>query len=171
MKRTADKNDAVYDLKLTNNQKNPAKTFDKYTLVSNLDLNYKAGGKYIYLYECRKPASYKYSPLLDIKAVDETVLSITTGTAAGAHSEIRVTNQDGNSQDLNEEAGGDYIYLIKVYEYNDNGWLVGSMLGTGSYMVIGLFLVVAAGAVVYIKLKKKRETVKINETISEEAQD
>ena len=161
MKRTADKNDAVYDLKLTNNQKNPAKTFDKYTLVSNLDLNYKAGGKYIYLYECRKPASYKYSPLLDIKAVDETVLSITTGTAAGAHSEIRVTNQDGNSQDLNEEAGGDYIYLIKVYEYNDNGWLVGSMLGTGSIAVIVAFLVAAAGAVIYVKLKKKRESENI----------
>ena len=163
MKRTADKNNAVYDLKLTNNQKKPAKTLDKYTLVSNLDLNYNAGGKYIYLYECRKPASYKYSPLLDLKVGDETVLSITTGTAAGDHSEIRVTNQDGNSQDLNEAAGGDYIYLIKVYEYNDNGWLVGSMLGTGSVVVIAAFLVAAAGAIIYVKLSKKREPQNVNE--------
>ena len=161
MKRTADKNDAVYDLKLTNNKKNPAKTFDKYTLVSNLDLNYKAGGEYIYLYECRKPASYKYSPLLDLKAVDETVLNTTTGTATISHSERRVTNQHGNPQDLNENAGGDYIYLIKVYEYNNNGWLVGSMLSTGSVAVIVAFLVAAACAVIYVKLKKKRESENI----------
>ncbi|MEE1319079.1 MAG: hypothetical protein UHD05_06165 [Ruminococcus sp.] len=161
MKRTADKNDAVYDLKLTNNQKNPAKTLDKYTLVSSLDLNYKAGGEYIYLYECRKPASYKYSPLLDLKVGDETVLNITTSTATGSHSEIRVTNQDGKSQDLNEDAGGDYIYLIKVYEYNNNGWLVGSMLSTGSVAVIVAFLVAAACAVIYVKLKKKRESENI----------
>ena len=161
MKRTADKNDAVYDLKLTNNQKNPAKTLGKYTLVSTLDLNYKAGGEYIYLYECRKPASYKYSPLLDLKVGDETVLNITTSTATGSHSEWRVANQDGNSQDLNEEAGGDYIYLIKVYEYNDNGWLVGSMLSTGSIAAIVAFLVAAAGAVIYVKLKKKRESENI----------
>jgi hypothetical protein len=38
---------------------------------------------------------------------------------------------------------------------------MGSMLGTGSYMVIGLFLVVAAGAVIYVKLKKKRESENI----------
>ena len=170
MKRTADKNDAVYDLKFTNNQKNPAKTFDKYTLVSSLDLNYKAGGEYIYLYECRKPASYKYSPLLDLKVGDETVLNITTSTATGSHSEWRVTNQDGNSQDLNEDAGGDYIYLIKVYEYNDNGWLVGSMLGTGSVVVIAAFLVAAAGAIIYVKLSKKRETIKNNEIIERETE-
>ena len=170
MKRTADKNDAVYDLKLTNNQKNPAKTFDKYTLVSSLDLNYKAGGKYIYLYECRKPASYKYSPLLDLKAVVETVLYTTPGTATISHSERRVTNQHGNPQDLNENAGGDYIYLMMVYEYNDKGWLVGSMLGTGSYVVIGLFLVAAAGAVVCVKLKKKHETTKNNVIIESETE-
>jgi hypothetical protein len=170
MKRTADKNDAVYDLKLTNNQKNPAKTLDKYTLVSPLDLNYKAGGEYIYLYECRKPASYKYSPLLDLKVGDETVLNITTSTATGSHSEWRVANQDGNSQDLNEEAGGDYIYLIKVYEYNDNGWLVGSMLSTGSIAAIVAFLVAAAGAIIYVKLSKKRETIKNNEIIERETE-
>lgn len=72
--------------------------------------------------------------------------------------------------DLNEEAGGDYIYLIKVYEYNENGWLVGSMLGTGSVAVIGLFLIAAAGAVIYVKFKKKHESIKINETIPEEVQ-
>lgn len=162
MKRTADKNDAIYDLKLTNNQKNPAKTFDKYTLVSTLDLNYNAGGEYIYLYECRKPTSYKYSPLLDLKVGDETVLNITTSTATGSRSEWRVTNQDGNSQDLNEDAGGDYIYLIKVYEYSDNGWLVGSMLSTGSVAVIIAFLIVAAGAVIYVKLKKKQESQSVD---------
>ncbi|MEE1283590.1 MAG: hypothetical protein UHK54_01880, partial [Acutalibacteraceae bacterium] len=64
------------------------------------------------------------------------------------------------SQDLNEDAGGDYIYLIKVYEYN-NGWLVGSMLSTGSVAVIVAFLVAAACAVIYVKLKKKRESENI----------
>ena len=97
-------------------------------------------------------------------------MNITTSTATGSHSEWRVTNQDGNSQDLNEEAGGDYIYLIKVYEYNDNGWLVGSMLGTGSVAVIAIFLVAAAGAIIYVKFSKKRETTKNNEIIERETE-
>ena len=44
------------------------------------------------------------------------------------------------------------------------------MLSTGSVVVIGLFLVAAAGAVVYIKLKKKREITKNNEIIESETE-
>jgi uncharacterized membrane protein len=36
------------------------------------------------------------------------------------------------------------------------------MLSTGSIAVIGLFLVAAAGAIIYVKLKKKRESQSVD---------
>ena len=45
---------------------------------------------------------------------------------------------------------------------------LGSMLGTGSVAVIGLFLAAAAGAIIYVKLKKKRVAVTVGEATDEE---
>ena len=47
---------------------------------------------------------------------------------------------------------------------------MGSMLGTGSVAVIAIFLVAAAGAIIYVKLSKKRETTKNNEIIERETE-
>ena len=42
--------------------------------------------------------------------------------------------------------------------------------GTGSVAVIAIFLVAAAGAIIYVKLSKKRETTKNNEIIERETE-
>ena len=49
-------------------------------------------------------------------------------------------------------------------KFENQLYYLGSMLGTGSIVVIGLFLVAAVGATVYVKRKKKRENI-ITETV------
>jgi hypothetical protein len=69
-------------------------------------------------------------------------------------------------QDVNQRAGGDYIYLLKVKESQhitlpglgtpiSN---MGSILGSGSLLVIGIFLIAAAGAGGYVVYKKKHQS-------------
>ena len=162
MKRTADKNDAIYALTLTNDSKNPDQNWNQFTLVSNLDLNYKAGGEYIYLYSTKRSDMVNTSPMIDIKVGDETFQGYTERRDGNIlYREDIVKNQDGVAQDVNEDAGGDYIYLIACRELQSNLMYMGSMLGTGSIAVIGLFLVAAAGVIIFIKLNKKRENEKI----------
>ena len=162
MKRTADKNDAIYALTLTNDSKNPDQNWNQFTLVSNLDLNYKAGGKYIYLYSTKRSDIVNTSPLIDIKVGDETFRGYMEHRDGNIlYREDIVTNQNAVAQDVNESAGGDYIYLIACRELKSNLSYMGSMLGTGSVVVIAAFLVAAAGAVIYVKLKKKRESENI----------
>ena len=164
MTRTADKNDAIHALYLTNDQKKPEQTLYQFTLVSDLDLNYKAGGKYIYLYSTKRPDIVNTSPILDIKTGDETFQGYMEQRDGNVlYREDAVTNQNAVAQDVNESAGGDYIYLIACRELKSNMMYIGSMLSSGSIAVIGLFLVAAAGAIIYVKLKKKRETQNVNE--------
>ena len=162
MKRTVDKNDAIYALTLTNDRKNPDQNWNQFTLVSNLDLNYKAGGEYIYLYSTKRSDMVNTSPMIDIKVGDETFQGYTERRDGNIlYREDIVKNQDGVAQDVNEDAGGDYIYLIACRELQSNLMYMGSMLGTGSIAVIGLFLVAGAGVIIYVELKKKRENEKI----------
>ena len=173
MTRTADEKDAIYDLVLTNNTSSPAKNWNQYTLASDIDLNYKAGGKYIYLYQS-KTKVLNGGSLTDLKAVDEyykrpeesandgTVTMIGAGSVI--YKEDYVVNQDLEKQDVNQRAGGDYIYLVMTREIKLNSSIayLGSILGTGSVAVIGMFLIAAAGAVIYVKLKKKRESQSVD---------
>ena len=164
MTRTADKNDAIHALYLTNDQKKPEQTLYQFTLVSDLDLNYKAGGKYIYLYSTKRPDMVNTSPILDIKTGDETFQGYMEQRDGNVlYREDAVTNQNAVAQDVNESAGGDYIYLVACRELKSNMMYIGSMLSSGSIAVIGLFLVAAAGAIIYVKLKKKREHQNVNE--------
>lgn len=158
MKRTADKNDAIYNIMLTNNQKNPAKTWNQYNLVSELDLNYKAGGKYIYLYATKKSDMVNTAPLLDIKTGDENFKNYMENRDGNLlYREDIITNQDAVAQDVNQSAGGDYIYLVGCRELKTTNMpLIGSMLSSGSIVVIGLFLLLALGAGGYVIFKKKR---------------
>ena len=183
MKRTADENDAVYDVIANNDYgKKPPQTWSQYTLVKKIDLNANTVfGPYIYLYQSKTKLDKNSSPLLGIKAVDENYQTLSVsysgneliGPGDTIYKEDFVVNQDANKQDFNEGAGGDYIYLVtsKDITYNFQLAYLGSMLGTGSVAVIVAFLIAAAGAIVYVKLKKKREAIKINETIPEEVQD
>ena len=164
MSRTGDTKDAVYDIRATDNQgKKPKETWDDFTLVENIDLNAKTWfGPYIHLYQSKVNIG---SPLMDLKAVDEKYKSATTDLTKLQPGDVvpieaYVINQNFKNQDFNDGAGGDWIFLIKCSEsiYAPNSIYIGSMLGTGSVAVIGLFLAAAAGASIYVKLKKKRET-------------
>ncbi len=119
-------------------------------------------GPYIHLYQSKVNIG---SPLMDLKAVDENykladidLKKLQPGDVVPI--EAYVFNQDYKNQDFNDGAGGDWIFLIMYSEgiYAPNSIYIGSMLGTGSIAVIGLFLAAAAGAIIYVKLKKKRES-------------
>ena len=181
MKRTADKNDAVYDVKATDNQgKKPKETWDNFTLIANIDLNANTWfGPYIHLYQS-KTKLLSQTPLTDLKAVDEKYQTVNINLTDSdspyirpgdiVYSEAYVLNQDLKNQDFNDGAGGDWIFLIKCTEskYEMALAYLGSMLGTGSVAVIGLFLAAAAGAIIYVKLKKKRVAVTVGEATDEE---
>ena len=182
MTRTADEKDAIYDLILTNNTSSPAKNRNQYTLASDIDLNYKAGGKYIYLYQS-KTKVLNGGPLTDLKAVDEyykrpeesandgTVTMIGAGSVI--YKEDYVVNQDLEKQDVNQRAGGDYIYLVMTREIKLNSSVayLGSMLGTGSLVTIGIFLFAAVSVGVFIIIRKKCTTVKSDESINKETEE
>ena len=80
---------------------------------------------------------------------------------------ISAVNQDGDKQDVNQKAGGDYIYLLKVKEVqlstnpnaNANPHMVASILGSGSVVVICIFIIAAVGLGWFMVYKKKHQTV------------
>ena len=182
MKRTADINNAMYGLLATTEYgKKPPETRGSHTLVSKDDLNKNTNiGKYIYLYQSKTKQLLDTSPITDIKAVGKSytineqettgeTIYINGGIGVGdiSYKEEFVLNQSGSKQDMNQGAFGDYIYLVMTRElrFENQLYYLGSMLGTGSIVVIGLFLVAAVGAIVYVKRKKKRENaIAENET-------
>ena len=184
MKRTADPNDAVYDVIATNDQgKNPKETWNQFTLVEKIDLNANTWfGSYIYLYQS-KTKVLNGSPLTDLKAVDENYQIASSNisnsgseyTSAGdiIYKEDFVVNQDAEKQDFNEGAGGDWIHLVmcKEIKYESTLAYLGSMLGTGSWVTIGIFLFAAMSVGGFILIRKKRATVKTDETINEETEE
>ena len=183
MKRTADINNAMYGLLATTEYgKNPPETRGSHTLVSKDDLNKNTNiGKYIYLYQSKTKQLLDTYPITDINAVGKSykvveqqeatgeTIYVNGGIGAGdvTYKEEFVLNQNGSKQDMNQGAAGDYIYLVMTRElkFEPELYFLGSMLGTGSIVVIGLFLVVAVGATVYVKRKKKRENI-ITETVN-----
>jgi hypothetical protein len=168
MKRTFDVNNAVYDLLLTNDVSTPPSSINGYKLVSSIDLNKDAGGKYIYLYEKRTPSFKGELPMYDILIGGEYHEDYYFESDGKRFSVKSTNNQDGEMQYVNQRAGGDYIYLLKVKESQhitlpELGTPVshiGSILGSGSLLVIGIFLIAAAGAGGYVVYKKKHQSNK-----------
>ena len=78
-------------------------------------------------------------------------------------------------QDVNQKAGGDYIYLLKVKEVqpiadpdqNAAPHMVASMLGSGSVAVICIFLIAAVAVGWYMIYKKKRQTAADDSNVDE----
>ena len=164
IKRTADVNDAVYDIMLTNDVKKPTSDMDGFSPVSTIDLNQDAGGKYIYLYEKRTPSLKGELPLCDIIIGGKNHKDYYFENGDKQFSAKSAVNQDGDMQDINQKAGGDYIYLLKVKEvqlltnpdFSINPHM-GSVFGTGSVIIIGIFLIAAAAIGGYIIYKKKHQ--------------
>ena len=165
MKRTADINDAIYDIMLTNDVKKPESDVNGFKPVSDIDLNEDAGGKYIYLYEKRTPSFNGELPLQDIIIGEKNHEDYTFVNSDKQFHAISAVNQDGDMQDVNQKAGGDYIYLLKVKEVqyienpnpNVTPHMVASILGSGSVAVICIFLIAAVGVGWFMVYKKKHE--------------
>lgn len=116
-KRTEKAEDALTDLVVFEG-KNPeeSKRLDidgktvKYTLVSNVDLNSNAGGKWLYLYF--SDSANTGNPLKGLRVEEEIVSYLKCGveevTVKRAEDKV-ITNEN---IDLNKSAGGDYLYLI-----------------------------------------------------------
>lgn len=157
LKRTADKDNAIYDIMFTNNQKSPDNKIGNFTLVSSIDLNDGAGGKYIYMYQKRTPDKNGQSPLTDISFYGENPQSSSHAEGVVTYYQTVAVNQDGEMQDLNQGCGfwSDYIYLVKHYSLEPS--LPGSLIGTGSIAVILLLLCIMIGAGLYVAKKNKKE--------------
>jgi hypothetical protein len=170
MKRTADANNAVYDIMLTNNVSTPEPNINGFTPVSYIDLNEDAGGKYIYLYEKRTPSSSGELPLQDILIGGKNHKDYIFKNGDKQFSAISAVNQDGEMQDVNQRAGGDYIYLLKVKELrlmassnqNTAPNTLASMLGSGSVATICIFSIAAVCVGGYMIYKKKRQTTAVD---------
>ena len=167
MKRTADAKDAVYDILLTNDVKKPQSDIDGFKPVSDIDLNEDAGGEYIYLYEKRTPSIDGELPLQDIIIGGKNHKDYVFAEGDKQFQAISAVNQDGEMQDVNQKAGGDYIYLLKIKEIQMTANLgpeakphrVASIFGSGSIAVIAIFLVGAVGVGWYIVHQKKHRSV------------
>ena len=165
-KRTDSKSEAITDLAIFTGE-NPSESrrivLDnnvsiRYDLVANVDLNSKAGGDYLYLYAT---TNTKAGGALRNLWINGSEVSKTTDS----YIESTVLRADDNGfndsdPDLNDGAGGSYLYLIMKREIPkaEDSNSAGALLGSGSLIAICVLLgvgAIAALAVVYFKRKKK----------------
>lgn len=125
-----------------------------YNLVAKIDLNKDAGGDYLYLYATKDTNAG--APLVDIyisegkgKTVDKTQDNLIYKTVLKGNS--------GTKIDINDGAGGDYLYLIQVRSVADSNH-AGVIATHVTYgILIMSVLAVAVAAVVYVKKKKEKK--------------
>ena len=82
----------------------------KYTLVSDVDLNKDAGGKYLYLYVTDSTKTGGYITNLKVDETTESYLKC--GVEIATVKRAEGTKMTDEQVDLNKGAGGDYLYLI-----------------------------------------------------------
>ena len=82
----------------------------KYELVSDIDLNLDAGGKYLYLYSSTSSSVGNPVTSLDIKENTESYLKCGVERVTVRRAEGKEFTDE--FIDLNKDAGGDYIYMI-----------------------------------------------------------
>ena len=69
-----------------------------------------------------------------------------------------VVNQKDKSSDLNDGAGGDYIYLLLIRDKDDQNALA-SMIGNGSVIIIVVFALLSVGGIVWICIAKRKRRI------------
>ena len=155
-KRTADPNKAICDIIAVHNEDYTSLTKNGATyrkVDGNLNSYTNVFADDIYLFYTK-----------DSKAGSPITSLGTSGSVANwSHGEGNryvvktVLDQHGDASDLNDGAGGDYIYLLQTRDREDSG-LVASMIGEGSVLIIITFAAVSACVVegIYI-IKKKRQ--------------
>jgi hypothetical protein len=104
----------------------------------------------IYLYYTKDASAG--TPVTSL-GTSKTVASWTHGDG-GRYVVKTVYNQYGEPSDLNDGAGGDYIYLLITRDKQDETGLA-SMIGEGSVTFIIVFAVLSVGAVAFVIIQKK----------------
>ena len=67
-----------------------------------------------------------------------------------------VVNQHGEGSDLNDGAGGDYIYLLQTRDKRDGNGAVASMIGGGSLIVVAALFMVSVAVVAWLCVSQKK---------------
>ena len=157
-KRTSDPNEAIRDLRTTHDDE--VDSFVKngatyYKLDGNLNSYTNIFADDIFLYYTR-----------DARAGTPITSLGTSGSVANwSHGEggryvvKTVLDRNGNSSDLNDGAGGDYIYLLQTRDKKDENGALASMIGNGSSMIVVAMFVVSVVVIAWICIaQKKRRT-------------
>jgi cbb3-type cytochrome oxidase subunit 3 len=154
-KRTSDPNEAIRDLRTTHDDevdnfvKNGA-TY--YKLDGNLNSYTNIFADDIFLYYTR-----------DARAGTPITSLGTSGSVANwSHGEggryvvKTVLDQNGKASDLNDGAGGDYIYLLQTRDKQDEKGAVASMIGNGSSMIVVAMFMVSVVVIAWICVSQKK---------------
>ena len=152
-KKTTNPNDAIRDLRTTHD--NDVESFDKngvtyYKIAGNLNSYTNIFADDIFLYYTKDAKAG--SPIISLEANKNPVNS----TRDGKYLVNTVVNQKDKSSDLNDGAGGDYIYLLLIRDKNDQNALA-SMIGNGSITIIIVFTLISIGALAFLYLSQKKK--------------
>ena len=154
-KRTSNPNEAICDLRTTHD--NEVESFVKngvtyYKIPGNLNSYTNLFADDIFLYYTKDAKAG--TPIVALETSSDSVNS----TRNGNYVVSTVVNQKDKNSDLNDGAGGDYIYLLQIRDKNDQTALA-SMMGNGSVIVVIICIIVSVGAIVFVyaKQKKRRE--------------
>ena len=154
-KRTSNPNEAIRDLRTTHDDE--VDSFVKngatyYKIDGNLNSYTNIFADDIFLYYTK-----------DAKAGTPITSLGTSGSVANwSHGEgnryvvTTVLNQKDKASDLNDGAGGDYIYLLITRDRQDAKGIA-SMMGNGSVIIIGAFALASAVAIAWICIAQKKK--------------
>lgn len=170
-KRTTDKNNAITDIKVIAVDDSDDILSEYYTDNRGIkyrkihdgscpDLNHKAGGDYIYLFATKDPRAG--GPITDVQIL----------LSGDEYEELDpgykwACNFKGQRVDLNQDAGGDWVYLEFKSEAVVKKNIVASFfseLTPASYVIIGVSAVAIAGAYILGMMRKPRIKKKEQET-------
>ena len=151
-KKTSNPNDAIRDLRTTHD--NNIESFVKngityYQIAGNLNSYTNIFADDIFLYYTKDASAG--SPIISL----ETNKNPVNSTRDGKYSVNTVVNQKNKSSDLNDGAGGDYIYLLVIRDKAEQKAL-GSMIGNGSVTIVVVFTLVSIGALAFLYLSQKK---------------
>jgi hypothetical protein len=168
-KRTANVSDAIKELAIFAG-KNPSEsrritingTSVRFDLVANVDFNSNAGGDWLYLYATVDSAAGM--PIKALRATNDVVNRMSGGVFT--ESTVKRANENGftdQDPDLNDRAGGKYIYLVAKRDVNKEDWpswmFGGALFGEGSFRMVFVLAGIAAIVAVFVYGKKREKEV------------
>lgn len=154
-KKTSNPDEAIRDLRTTHD--NEVDSFVKngvtyYKIAGNLNSYTNIFADDIFLYYTKDAKAG--TPIVSLETSNKPLNS----TRDDQYVVSTVVNQKDKSSDLNDGAGGDYIYLLLVRDKNDQNALA-SMIGNGSVIIIVAFALLSVGGIVWICIAKRKRRI------------